>query len=216
MPIATASASAGDPPAHVELLLGGAEHLGVVLGGHLQAGHPGADLAGHVAEAAVHLRRDIQAARDVVVLDHGRGGSHLDGGYVGKADVIAGRRVDQQIADGRGGVPGRRRTPDHDVEDLLILVQAADRQARVIGRRCPPNIAGGDAVFLRRGEVDLHLDSRLRDHLLHRRTDHAGHVRDQRANLIGLGGQFGQIGPVHPDDQRSEVPVFAALTRSSV
>ena len=68
-----------------------------------------------------------------------------------------------------------------------------------MARRTSPGVM---PYFSAARQVDLHLDGRLLDDLLDRRTDHAGHVGDERANLLGLGGQFGQIGAVQAHDER--------------
>ena len=69
--------------------------------------------------------------------------------------------VDQQVADVVEAVGGLGHAPHHDLEDLLLLEQAADLDAREHRRRGPPHVAGLDAERLRPGQVDLDLQRRL-------------------------------------------------------
>src|SRR4030095_548262 len=95
-------------------------------------------------------------------------------------------RVDRQVLDASQAVSCVGSAPDHDIEDLLLLEEVTDGEARKESRGCPTDIAGAEAVSPRGLKVDFHLKRGSLERGLHAGVLHALDARDGREYLIGL------------------------------
>ena len=102
MPIARRQAGREHAPVQRLGGLVGADHLGVVLEREVRRGQPAVDVGGDGARVApVRVEADVDPARHLVALDHGRRGADADVGDVLEPHVPAGGRVDQEVLDRR-------------------------------------------------------------------------------------------------------------------
>ena len=120
--------------------------------------------------------------------------------HVAEPHPTAGRRVDQQVADGGRLCRAPRLPPDHDVEDLLLLVQAADRQARsrvVAARRTSPGVMPYCSAAARLTSTSTVGSSGTVS------TAPRGRPASARgpAHLLGLGPQLAEVVTEHPHHQ---------------
>ena len=86
-----------------------------------------------------------------------------DVGDLAEPDEARVGRLDQQVLDAAQALAVLGRAPDDDLEDLLLLEQVADLDARQQRGGGPPDVAGLEADRGRLVEVDLDLDGRLAD-----------------------------------------------------
>jgi hypothetical protein len=133
------------------LTLGGrAQHLRVVLQREADAAQALPDVAGDRGERApVDARGDVEVAGDGVVADDGRVRRDPHAGHVAQAHLAAARPVDQHVLDAGQAVAGGGLAPHDHVEDLLVLEQVADGDARQQGGRGATDVARLDPVALR-------------------------------------------------------------------
>ena len=122
-------------------------------------------------------------------------------GDLAQTDVIAARSVDEQVLDvrDRHASPG----PLHDhLEDLLVLEDAADKEALNERGLSAAHVAGLDPGLSGLGDVDLDLHVRLLGGQPDDRVDDAVDLRHERPHLGRLGAEVVQVLAVHADDER--------------
>ena len=159
MPIAAAIAIADQ---QADRLLVDRQHLGVVLEREAHRLQSPPDVAGdRVAVATRKARADVDVPRNRLALDHGRGRNDANVRDVTEQHVVAGGRVDQQVAHARQAGADLGRSPDDDLEDLLPLEEASGVDARQQRRGRPADVARFDPALPRLVQVDLDLDRRL-------------------------------------------------------
>ena len=111
----------------------------------------------------------------------------------------AARRVEQKLLKDRGIVADLRRPPDHDLEDLLLLVEAADLEARHQRGRRAAHVTGLDAVPLGRPEIDLDRQLGLLGALLDVGRLQAVDAAEGGHDLLGLLAQHAELGTIDAD-----------------
>ena len=144
------------------------EHLGevLVLEGHLP--QPLRRGGGHVRRvAAADLRGHVEAPPDAVVRDDRRRRRDVDRRHVTEAHRLTARRVHQHLLHLLDAGARLRAAPHDDVEDRLLLVQAAHGQPRDQRADLAPHVTRPEPVALRRRQVHLHRHRRL----AHQRLD---------------------------------------------
>jgi hypothetical protein len=170
------------------------EHLGVVLQREPDVVEGGLDVAHDRAEtAARHAGGDVQAPGHVVVADDAERRLDAHVGHVAELDLTAAGHVDHQLADAGQAAAHPGRAPHHHVEDLLLLEQVADLDARQHGGGRPPHVARLDADLPRLGEVDLDLQGRLLDQALDLLVGDAVDAGEGLPHLLRLAAQHLQV-----------------------
>src|SRR5947209_7642893 len=118
--------------------------------------------------------------------DTGRG-DDANPGNIAQAYLIAGLAVDQQVLDIIRISAKLRTSPDHDVEHLLLLEQAADSDAADQRRSGTANIAGLEAVCPGFIEVNFDIDRLLLGLWLDLRVLDAFNLSQGLPDLFSLG-----------------------------
>ena len=113
-------------------------------------------------------------------------GLHRHRGHVLQRHLSAAGRVEEQVPDIRQVLAHGRLAPHGDVEDLLLMVVAADRDAGDQDGRLPPDVAGLEAEARRRCHVGLDLYRRPFDLARDLRIDDAVQVREPLPDLLRL------------------------------
>ncbi len=115
--------------------------------------------------------------------------------------MAAGRKVDRQLLDGRDVVAQLGCSPNDDLEDLVVLEEAAHDDARQHARGGPPDLTGLQADTIGRGEVDRDLDGRLLGHAGDFGTGDIRHLGDGVADGRRALLQRVELLAVDPDDE---------------
>src|SRR5215211_1287025 len=193
------------------------EHLRVVLKRELSlletplhVAHNGAPTA--AADVGCH----IDIARDGLMPDDGGVRPDLYVCDVPQRHLPSVRRVDGKLANTGQAGAGLWSPPHHDVEDLLLLEEASDLDPCHQRGRGATNLARLDPVPLGRGEIDLHLQSRLLGGRLYARVADSLSVREDLAYLPRLRSEHLQVLAVHAHDQVFVCPrqhLFDSLLR---
>ena len=152
-----------------------------------------------VPTAAFHVADQVDVARDRVPLDHGRVRSDAHVGDLVQSNVASARGLDQELANAVQAAPSLGSAPDHDVEHLLILEEAAYPDARHKGRRRPANVTGLDPVPLSLTQVDLDLERRLGRRKLDALVDESVDSGDGLLHLVRLRLEDGEVLAVEAD-----------------
>ena len=144
---------------------------------------------------------DVQASEDAFTGDDALGGSDADVGHVPEVHLTAGGRVDQQVADAVQALSELRHAPDDHVEDLLILEQAADQDARQERCGSAPDVPRLDAVLLGLGKVHLDVERRLLDLSFEAGVGDAADAGNRLLDGFRGASQHVQVLAVDTDDQ---------------
>ena len=178
------------------------DDLGAVLEREVHLPEGCRHVRGHVGRAtATDGGGDVEAARHRVMCDHRRVGGDLHPGHGTQRDPLTARRLEEQGVQAVDARPGRRAAPQDDVEDGLLLVEAADGEPGDERAGVAAHVARPQADPLRCREVHLDLDGRLADLLLDGGRDDAGDGLDLLPHVLRGASQGGQILAVHPDDE---------------
>src|SRR5713226_4497762 len=132
-------------------------------------------------------------------MDHAWSWHNVDAGDIRQAHLLAGPGINQEVLDVVEVSAEFRASPDHDVEHLLLLEQAAHRDAADQRRRVPAHVTGLETVGPGFLEIDLDLDLLLLGLLLDLRALDPRDLRENLTDLLCLGAENAQIFAVDAD-----------------
>ena len=184
-----------------------AQQLGMRLERPLDRGERGFHVAHHRAEIAPgDVGADVEATSQLFVRDGIRRALDDDPGNLAQRHVLASRRLDRELLDGREVASRLRSAPDANVEDPTGVVRVRDLLARDHRRRGPTHVARLQSIPVRRLEVDLDVDLRNLDEQLDVEVDDALDPGHRLLELMRLLAQHVEVWPEDADDDRVARP----------
>src|SRR6476469_4771680 len=126
-------------------------------------------------------------------MDYAWGSRSADAGDIAKAHLCAGVRIYQEVPDIVDFFADVRAPPDHPVEHLLFLEQAAHRDAADQCRRGPAYVTGLETIDPGFLQIDLDVDRLLLGLRLDLRPLDPRDLRESLPDLLGLGPENAQI-----------------------
>ena len=105
--------------------------------------------------------------------------------HLAQPNLTARWRIDAQLLEIGKTLPDCGSAPDHHIEDLLLLIEVPDGQARDQCGGFAAYVARPQAVTLSRGEIDLDLQGGLGHLRFHSRRENAGDRAQHACDVIG-------------------------------